>query len=159
MPYIDGKFVGEKALAEGVYLRQNCLKFYLDKKMMYPVALSLNDMLQNVQYKMKGDSIPSKLVDILASLDDEESFSWLLYAQYTHPNGDQLTELNIVPPKEMSFITVNLKISTRPLKSGDTFRILFTFKNNSSVVDAYFNNPESRADFEIWGKGRRLMTG
>lgn len=148
MPTIDGKFIGEKVLEEGAFLFHNCFKFYLDKELRYPVRLSLNDILPNVQFEH------ASLLSILPNLEEGESFSWVLYAQYIHPNGDTITALEIVPPKEMDFIIV--KVSKQNLKSGDKFKLLFTFTQNSSV-DAYFNNPKSDATFGIHGKAQRMI--
>ena len=149
-------YVGQKVKEEGSYLFHNCLKFYLDKELRYPVRLSLNDMLPNVRYEMEGIG-KMGLLGALANLDDGETFNWVIYGQYVNPNNDVIIKLEVAPSKDMeNFITV--KVSRLPLKSGDKFKVLFTFTNNS-YVDKFFNNPKANAAFSIMGKGQRKGTG
>ena len=146
-------FTGQKVLEEGSFLFYNCLKFYLDKELKYPVRLSLNDMLPNVQFEH------ANLLSMIANLEEGETFSWLIYGSYQRIDGlnDTITEMEIIPSKDMAGF-IQTKVSKLPLKVGSKFKILFTFTMNDAFEE-FLKKPKANVAFGIVGRAQRKMTG
>jgi hypothetical protein len=151
MPY-----VGQKVLEEGSFLFHNCLKFYLDKNLRYPVRLSLNDMLPNIQFEVEGKTLT--LFDVIGTLEKDQSFKWLIYGQYQRIDNlnDEITEMEIIPSDDMKgFITT--KVSRLPLKNGSRFKVLFTLTRNDAFEKFMeFSKPQNVA-FGIKGRAQRII--
>jgi hypothetical protein len=148
-------YTGSKVLEEGSFLFHNCLRFYLDKNLRYPVRLSLNDMFTNVQYHVEGKGNIS-LLGALSLLEDKETFNWVIYGQYVNTLGDVITKIEVVPSEDMKGF-VNCKVSKQKLKSGDKFKILFSFKM-CKAFEEFLKKPKANVAFGVSGKAQRSGT-
>jgi hypothetical protein len=154
MPY-----VGQKVLEEGSYIWHNCLKWFLDPERRYPVELNLDAMFQNIVFEVNGDKLT--LFDVIANLENGETFSWLIYATFNSPLGDSMLEMEILPNSDIEgviSVKINKQISEqKPLKSGDNFKILVTFSKNKSWEE-FLKKERPIVSFGLKGKGRRTGT-
>ena len=140
-------YVGSQVLEAGSYTWHNCLKFYLDKEMRYPVELTLDAMLQNATFEVSGESMSLK--EALENLESGETFSWLVYGEYKHPFGDTILDLEILVPDAMKdLLTCKIKMP-HPLKSGSKLKLLFTLTKSEAMPKLPY------VQFGCKGRGRR----
>lgn len=116
-------------------------------------------MFQNIVFEVKGEKLTLPI--IIATLSENETFSWLIYATFNSPLGDSMLEMQILPnPDIEGFISVkiNKKITEKtPLKSGSDFKVLFTFTKNEAW-EQFLKKERPIVSFGMKGRGRRTGT-
>jgi len=136
MAIIDGKFYGKETIDTGAYVWANCIKLFIDKEHKYPIRSTLNDI-----WKLLTFEIPDKngtvevlgIPDCIADLEKDETFSWLVYGEFRSPNIEELTISGITLRGLCTeFLTCEVKPKKKILRNGDSFKLLFTFRNNAA---------------------------
>ena len=178
MPY-----VGQKVTDEGSFIAFNALRFYQDPEHHFPyrIPLTFLEMFQSVNYEIPADFQgvgsyeshgvgvgldatdeiePEKLTlpECLIHLEENEDFQWIIYAEFNHPDGDKLLDFKLIIPDDLAgFLTckINREISEKhPLKSGESFKILFTFTRNDAW-ETFLKKKKAQVNFGFEGRGRR----
>jgi hypothetical protein len=152
-------FVGAEVLREGAYISANCLFFFMDPERKNPISLRFGSML-NLSWQINGEQEHITLNTAIESLDINESFQWVLYGLYRRPDnlGDTIDVLTIeVPDAIKGFLTceINKAKPDKPLRDGDSFKMLFTIIKNSAYEE--FKKSNSDTSFGISGHGYRVV--
>lgn len=109
----------------------------MDPEHRFPIRFSLNDvwnlLVFEVPTEQNGEVELFSIPDLLANLEPNETFQWIVYGLFVSNFIEEImiTDIGLDGPVTQ-FLRCEVKPKDKPLKNGDSFKLLFTFTNNDA---------------------------